>query len=306
MPATIGTALYVGVLAALYVAFGVVDTPYMDEPFHVGQTQAYCAGRFDEWDDQITTFPGLYAFGTAAAWLRASAGGLPVSGACELPTLRAFNLLPAFATPYLLRQLFAALHPELEATAPSDLLANAAVLSLLPTHFFFHFLYYTDSAATCSALLVLLLSLRAHNSLPPGKSASPPPPPPVMQRLGVGIAAALSIAFRQTNAVWVAFAVASSALRQLHAERRLDLHAGLRQTLLTDLPSLLPAALPRLRWRPPRPPRPRPPLGYDALSHRPRRRPVPQQTLTLTVTVTLISTVTVLLTLTVSATLTLT
>ncbi|MEC8564958.1 MAG: hypothetical protein VXY90_13910, partial [Pseudomonadota bacterium] len=62
-----------------------------------------------------------------------------------------------------------------------------------------------------------------------------------MQRLGVGIAAALSIAFRQTNAVWVAFAVASSALRQLHAERRLDLHAGLRQTLLTDLPSLLPA-----------------------------------------------------------------
>ena len=246
MPATIGTALYVGVLAALYVAFGVVDAPYMDEPFHVGQTQAYCAGRFDEWDDQITTFPGLYAFGTAAAWLRASAGGLSVSGACELPTLRAFNLLPALATPYLLRQLFAALHPELEATAPSDLLANAAVLSLLPTHFFFHFLYYTDSAATCSALLVLLLSLRAHNSLPPGKSASPPPP--VMQRLGVGIAAALSIAFRQTNAVWVAFAVASSALRQLHAERRLDLHAGLRQALLTDLPSLLPAALPRLLW----------------------------------------------------------
>lgn len=39
--------------------------PYMDEPFHVGQTQTYCAGRFHVWDPKITTLPGLYAFGLA-------------------------------------------------------------------------------------------------------------------------------------------------------------------------------------------------------------------------------------------------
>jgi alpha-1,2-glucosyltransferase len=38
-----------------------------DEPFHVPQTQRYCEGRWGEWDPKITTFPGLYLFGTAAA-----------------------------------------------------------------------------------------------------------------------------------------------------------------------------------------------------------------------------------------------
>lgn len=31
-----------------------------DEIFHIRQTQAYCAGRWLEWDPKITTFPGLY------------------------------------------------------------------------------------------------------------------------------------------------------------------------------------------------------------------------------------------------------
>ena len=40
-----------------------------DEPFHVKQTQAYCAGHYDAWDPKITTFPGLYVVGAAAARL---------------------------------------------------------------------------------------------------------------------------------------------------------------------------------------------------------------------------------------------
>lgn len=48
-----------------------------DEPFHVPQTQAYCAGRWGEWDPKITTFPGLYLVGVAwAAALRLVRGGL--------------------------------------------------------------------------------------------------------------------------------------------------------------------------------------------------------------------------------------
>ena len=44
-----------------------------DEPFHVPQTQQYCAGRFKAWDPKITTFPGLYLLSTAVlrslAWV---------------------------------------------------------------------------------------------------------------------------------------------------------------------------------------------------------------------------------------------
>ena len=44
----------------------IVPEPYMDEFFHVRQTQAYCAGRWAEWDPKITTFPGLYLIGALA------------------------------------------------------------------------------------------------------------------------------------------------------------------------------------------------------------------------------------------------
>ena len=42
-----------------------------DEPFHVRQTQQYCRGDYGAWDPKITTFPGLYVFGTG--WGRAAA-----------------------------------------------------------------------------------------------------------------------------------------------------------------------------------------------------------------------------------------
>ena len=213
----------------------------MDEPFHVGQTRAYCAGRWQEWDNKITTFPGLYLFAAAWAWL--SSGG---DSACSLPTLRALNLLPALATPWLLSALLSALHP---ATKRVDLWANVAVLSLLPTHFFFHFLYYTDSAATCSVLLLLLLSI---------------PPSTATASDGTGgsgggtwirhvcraIAATLAIGFRQTNAVWVAFAVASCALRELQLAGGHDAKATPSLlSALAELATALSRALPLLLLR---------------------------------------------------------
>ena len=62
MLATAAYAVYVLLLGVLYASFDAeVPAPYMDEPFHVGQTQAYCAGNWTSWDGKITTFPGLYA-----------------------------------------------------------------------------------------------------------------------------------------------------------------------------------------------------------------------------------------------------
>ena len=37
-----------------------VPHPYMDEIFHIPQAQKYCQGNFVDWDDKITTLPGLY------------------------------------------------------------------------------------------------------------------------------------------------------------------------------------------------------------------------------------------------------
>ncbi|WP_289460212.1 hypothetical protein, partial [Klebsiella pneumoniae] len=64
----------------------------MDEPFHLGQTQRYCAGRWAEWDDKLTTFPGLHVMGALGARLYGALAGDPTE-ACSLLTLRAFNLL---------------------------------------------------------------------------------------------------------------------------------------------------------------------------------------------------------------------
>lgn len=36
-----------------------VPEPYLDEIFHIPQARRYCQGRWLEWDDKITTPPGL-------------------------------------------------------------------------------------------------------------------------------------------------------------------------------------------------------------------------------------------------------
>jgi hypothetical protein len=48
-------------VVAFAIVNNVVPEAYIDETFHVAQCQAYCHGRFNEWNDKITTPPGLYA-----------------------------------------------------------------------------------------------------------------------------------------------------------------------------------------------------------------------------------------------------
>ena len=141
-----------------------------DEPFHVNQTQKYCAGQLREWDPKITTFPGLYVFAALPSWIGAAVGLSGAPAWCTLSYLRGLNLLPALATPYLLLLLIRRLHPN---TSPSDALANAVLLSLAPTHFFYHFLYYTDSLATVSALalLAIVMPARAERCSRPGRTS---------------------------------------------------------------------------------------------------------------------------------------
>lgn len=43
----------------LHISSHYVPEPYLDEIFHIPQAQKYCQGRYDEWDDKLTTPPGL-------------------------------------------------------------------------------------------------------------------------------------------------------------------------------------------------------------------------------------------------------
>jgi alpha-1,2-glucosyltransferase len=53
------TILFVITLLIYYKINKEVKESYMDEIFHIPQAQAYCKNQFSEWNNKITTFPGL-------------------------------------------------------------------------------------------------------------------------------------------------------------------------------------------------------------------------------------------------------
>jgi alpha-1,2-glucosyltransferase len=46
-------------IAAFAIVKSVAPEPYIDETFHYPQCQAYCQRNYMQWDDKITTPPGL-------------------------------------------------------------------------------------------------------------------------------------------------------------------------------------------------------------------------------------------------------
>ncbi|RWA11814.1 hypothetical protein EKO27_g3270 [Xylaria grammica] len=64
MSATIAPAVVLSCITPLSLSWLLTVTenvpePYLDEVFHIPQAQVYCQGRYLEWDDKITTPPGL-------------------------------------------------------------------------------------------------------------------------------------------------------------------------------------------------------------------------------------------------------
>ncbi|KAF5374744.1 hypothetical protein D9758_000109 [Tetrapyrgos nigripes] len=114
----------------------LVDEPYMDEPFHVPQAQAYCREEFTTWDPKITTPPGLYIMSLLFKRL--------FLFKCSLPMLRLTVTLTLLALPVVLTRLLAF---QKRVRPPSSYLAvtpDAVVLSFFPIAWFYGFLYYTE------------------------------------------------------------------------------------------------------------------------------------------------------------------
>lgn len=176
--------------------------PYMDEIFHVPQTQRYCKGNFGEWDSKITTFPGLYVLSALLSTPAMSL--LPLSEVCSLTFLRAVNVLFGMGSLLVMQQLLRRRMSDTKAAA------HAFVLALYPIHFFFTFLYYTDVGSLFWVLLTHHLATPS-----PGRAV------PSRRRVaGAAVSGLVSIAFRQTNAVWLMFTFGTAALADLEASKK--------------------------------------------------------------------------------------
>ena len=207
--------------AILYAVNRRVPGPYMDELFHVKQTQTYCAGDWSmaSYDPAITTPPGLYAVGAAAA---RALGGLLLGGGgpgrfCTAPWLRAICAAFNVGTLAVFGVLLRALHRDYRVGSddPSARAAHAmhAVwLASVPAHFFFGALYYTDAASTFLVLLCYTCAVRAEAEAEAEADRGGKLPHAGWMLASAGAGAA-SLFFRQTNVVWVVFTVGAAVVR---------------------------------------------------------------------------------------------
>lgn len=170
----------------------IVTEPYMDEPFHIPQAQAYCEGKYATWDSKITTPPGLYILSLILNRI--------FMLKCTLPMLRLTTTLSLLGLPIILTRLVC-YHKRQR--PPSSFLAptpDAIVLSAFPLAWFFSFFYYTEVPSLVFVVWTVVAASQGKHWL-------------------AGLLGIISCTFRQTNIVWVLYAYASSQLMYLRFRR---------------------------------------------------------------------------------------
>ncbi|KAJ7071437.1 glucosyltransferase [Mycena amicta] len=183
---------FVGVSIMLLKEFNsVVDEPYMDEPFHIPQAQAYCRGEFDTWDPKLTTPPGLYVLTLVLKKM--------FMLKCNVAQLRLTTMLAFLALPLVLARLLC-YHQRGRLPRWTEPSIDALILSGFPIAWFFGFLYYTEVPSLVFVVATIVAAMQ-----------------------GTHWAAALlglvSCTFRQTNVIWVLYAYAMSQLMHLRFRR---------------------------------------------------------------------------------------
>ena len=151
----------------------------------MAQAREYCAGHFDTWNDDITTFPGLYYWsaGVFRIWTRLS----PHSSAlCSTAFLRGTNVALGLAAVAAAEYCIRSAHGRIE--RPGTLTTHVWVIATLPVLFFFTHLYYTDAGSLACVLACYGAGLHAvpewrrarvgadDDVVPSGKRDAPQPP----------------------------------------------------------------------------------------------------------------------------------
>ncbi|XP_067127075.1 dol-P-Glc:Glc(2)Man(9)GlcNAc(2)-PP-Dol alpha-1,2-glucosyltransferase [Centruroides vittatus] len=159
------------------------NSPYMDEIFHVKQAEKYCDGNFSEWDDKITTPPGLYL---VSIGILVPASSLFHINYCTTIGLRIINVAFSMGNMYIVYVLHSYIHKTHQNIKKYQHILSSLNLALFPLSYFFTFLYYTDSGALFFILLMYLFHLMRSD----GTAA---------------LFGLLAVLFRQTSIIWVFF-----------------------------------------------------------------------------------------------------
>ncbi|KAH0598579.1 hypothetical protein MHUMG1_03881 [Metarhizium humberi] len=187
-----------------------------DEIFHIPQAQRYCEGKFLEWDDKITTPPGLYLF-SILLQKTAAAVKLPWVFSCDTSSLRITNVLGLIVLASLTMlcrheiesRLYEA-HSSARLKAISKYAVHTALnIALFPLLFFFSGLYYTDVISTAVVVGGYLNHLKRV-----GRDRSS-----FVSDLITVLLGTLALLMRQTNVFWIV--VWMGGLEAVHALKTL-------------------------------------------------------------------------------------
>ncbi|KAH7312421.1 DIE2/ALG10 family-domain-containing protein [Stachybotrys elegans] len=223
-----GGCLAAAAASWLRLVSAFVPEAYLDEFFHIPQAQKYCQGRFREWDDKITTPPGLYLISSFPRTLMRSIGA-GADNVCDESTLRSLNtvgLLLLSLLAMLCRQQLEGLlqHgiPLANIGVRSQYSAHTALnIALFPVLFFFSGLYYTDVMSTVVVMLAFLLHLYRVSGRPNS----------VRSDISVVFLGLSSLLMRQTNVFWSV--VFLGGLETAHAVKSLQPERAERPEITT-------------------------------------------------------------------------
>ncbi|KAL7746512.1 glucosyltransferase [Sorochytrium milnesiophthora] len=217
-------AVYAGVCAAVlatqWTVTSIVNTPYMDETFHVPQALRYCqagmtsAIRHVEYDAKLTTPPGMYLL--SCSLISAVSRLMPTSAADlhSLAALRLTNSVLALALFVVLYELIKDVSTAHVANASRGIvLWNTVNTFVFPVSCFYYFLYYTDTPSTFAVLLCYLLARKRWYYVS-------------------AVVGLVSIAIRQTNVIWLCFSAAADLVQQVQKAEAKKLQA--KEKKLTD------------------------------------------------------------------------
>lgn len=184
-------AIYACASALIFqVVYQLQPKAFIDEIFHIPQAQKYCDGKYSEWDNKITTLPGMYI---ASVMLLKPLQAIFQSITCSVWCLRYINVLYNIINTLLCYNILKKVNSKKDCPNTGF---TALMIGTFPVLYFFSFLYYTDPGAVMFVLATYLVSLYDNDKL-------------------ACVFAVVSIIFRQTNIVWVAFVAGVKAANHL-------------------------------------------------------------------------------------------
>ncbi|KAJ2895618.1 alpha-1,2-glucosyltransferase alg-10 [Zalerion maritima] len=194
----------------LQVLGSFVPEAYLDEVFHIPQAQTYCEGRYYDWDDKITTPPGLYILTIVLNRI------LGISS-CTPDVLRSFNVYAISLLSLVASECRSLIEGSSSKVQGRGILSmysmhTALNISLFPILFFFSGLYYTDIASTLAVLACYRTSL--------GRTHTEGGAPSFLSDVLVLVLGIVALGMRQTNVFWAV--VFMGGMEVVHAVKALQ------------------------------------------------------------------------------------